>query len=194
MLSLQLLTEQSFVSSFIIITLLEPRVGDIGCTHPFIVIMGHNGKQLLKIGTGILATAALAMVARGVLRRLGRLPTGSICSRGGKKEIRPVESIVKRGFTASELSKHNGEDGSDVYISVKGVVFEVAPQLYGPGQSYHVYAGREIGRCLAKNDTDGTEINKHWLPHSTEEELERLEVWMKKFESKYPVVGWFVWE
>ncbi|SCU68072.1 cytochrome b5-like Heme/Steroid binding domain containing protein, putative [Trypanosoma equiperdum] len=147
--------------------------------------------KLVKVGKVLAVAAAVSVISRAIIQRLYKLHKIH-CHRG--QGIRPVKPIVQRSFTADELQEYDGVRKSDVYVSVKGVVYEVAPQFYGPGQPYHIYAGREISRCLAKSDLTGDEINKDWRPGSTEEELQQLEGWVKKFESRYPVVGWFIWD
>lgn len=105
--------------------------------------------------------------------------------------IRPVSIITQRGYTKEELSKYDGEHNSRILVSVKRKVYEVGHHFYGPGQSYHVFAGKEISRSLAMNKITDEESNKYWA-NCSEEELNRLEEWAKKFESKYPIAGWFI--
>ncbi|ORC93704.1 uncharacterized protein TM35_000015810 [Trypanosoma theileri] len=109
-----------------------------------------------------------------------------------KRVIRSVESIEHRPFTREDLAEHDGVKKNSIYVSLKLVVYEVAPQFYGPGQPYHLYAGREISRSLAKSDLTGKELDKDWVPGSSEEELQQLDQWIEKFKAKYPVVGWYV--
>lgn len=105
--------------------------------------------------------------------------------------IRPVSSLPKRGYTKEELSQFDGVKNTRIFVSLKRKVYEVAPQFYGPGAAYHIFAGKEASRCLAKSLLDGKDANKNWVD-CTEEELETLDEYVEKFESKYPVVGWFI--
>ncbi|RNC50610.1 hypothetical protein TcCL_ESM12336 [Trypanosoma cruzi] len=157
-----------------------------------------------RIGAGkiygvIIASAVVGLFVRVLILSYNKRSDASDWTWGcrffgnrAKSTIRPVEKLECRGFTKEELREYDGIQKGDIYVSVKGVVYEVAPQFYGPGQPYHAYAGHEISRCLAKSDTTAKEANKNWMHDCNEEEIEALEWWAKKFDSKYPVVGWFV--
>lgn len=119
----------------------------------------------------------------------------STMSSSQPRAIRMVSTVVPQGFTKEQLAVFNGEQaggGGPIYIAVKGQVFEVMPQFYGVGENYHVYAGKEISRCLAKSQVSDVEANKDYTVGVTSEELAVLEGWYKKFESKYRVVGWYI--
>lgn len=105
--------------------------------------------------------------------------------------IRPVSSIVKKGYTREQLAQYDGVKNERIFMSVKMKVYEVAPHFYGPGQHYHVFAGTEASRALAKADLTGKYLNQYWV-NCSEEELEVLEEYVEKFNSKYPIVGWYV--
>ncbi|NCF40367.1 MAG: hypothetical protein GWP75_09650, partial [Planctomycetia bacterium] len=70
-----------------------------------------------------------------------------------------------RDFTLEQLKKFNGvvteddkfnPDAGKIYISLKGEVYDVtaAANMYGPGASYHLFAGRDASRALAKMSFD----------------------------------------
>lgn len=96
-------------------------------------------------------------------------------------------------FTAADLKPLNGSNGEPIYISVKGVVYDCssAPQFYGPGAAYHVFAGKESTRSLAKMMISDEEANAGW-DNLSPDTMEVLEEWITKFKCKYPVVGSFV--
>ncbi|KAG8349000.1 Cytochrome b5 like Heme Steroid binding domain [Trypanosoma vivax] len=150
--------------------------------------------QLSDTALGAVAVAFIALMTLKHMHILDRFCSTTDASGAVGASIRPVEPIKKQAFNAESLSVYDGVQNRDIYVSVKETVYEVAPQFYGPGESYHVYAGKEISRCLAKCDLTGTEANKHWLPGTSQEELGKLEKWVSVFETKYPVVGWFVWD
>lgn len=95
-------------------------------------------------------------------------------------------------FTADELIKFRGENGTPLYISVKGKVYDCteAADFYGPGKPYAVFAGRDVTRCLAKMLISDEEANAGWQNLSYEH-TETLNEWVTKYEEKYPVVGTF---
>uniref|UniRef100_A0A0A9XA70 Putative steroid-binding protein 3 n=1 Tax=Lygus hesperus TaxID=30085 RepID=A0A0A9XA70_LYGHE len=106
-------------------------------------------------------------------------------------EIRPVEPIVQRGYTKEELAMYDGIHNQHILVSLKRKVYEVGHQFYGAGEDYHVFAGKDVSRCMAKATLAESEMNKDWI-NCTEEELQRLEEYVRRFDSKYPVVGWFL--
>ncbi|KAG5467945.1 hypothetical protein LSCM4_01032 [Leishmania orientalis] len=168
--------------------------------------MSSDSKQQIIVLAVVSAAAATASVfyflskkgCTKTLRMLGHKigvavkrhtssPTGEALGSG----IRPVSSIVKKGYTREQLSQYDGVKNERIFMSVKMKVYEVAPHFYGPGQHYHVFAGTEASRALAKADLTGKYLNQYWV-NCSEEELEVLEEYVEKFNSKYPVVGWYV--
>lgn len=103
-----------------------------------------------------------------------------------------ADSADMRTFTATELAKFTGENGTPVYVSVKGKVYDCTSGagFYGPGKSYAVFAGKEVSRCLGKMLISDEEANAGW-DDLTAEQMQTLNEWDAKFESKYPVVGKF---
>jgi membrane-associated progesterone receptor component len=97
-----------------------------------------------------------------------------------------------RPFTAPELLQFNGAAKPEIYISVKGIVFDVTSgsDFYGPGKSYNKFAGREASRCLGKMQVDDSESNASWL-NLNPEHMKTLDEWFDKYSKKYPVVGYF---
>ena len=84
------------------------------------------------------------------------------------------------------------EDESDlIFIGVKGVIYNVSPQWYGPGSPYNVFAGREASRHLGKIIVGSDEANADWTTLSPEH-ITSLGEWEDRFKSKYTPVGWFV--
>ncbi|KEG14158.1 hypothetical protein DQ04_00601250 [Trypanosoma grayi] len=160
--------------------------------------MQRTSEITMKVAGAIAVATAVGFLVRAWLRRSNKVDGSDKANCGGyhgkqkKCPIRPVEKIEGRGFTRNELQEYDGVRKSDIYVSVKRVVYEVAPQFYGPGKPYHIYAGREISRCLAKADLTGKEADKHWVPGCKDEEIAQLEEWVKRFESKYPVMGWYL--
>lgn len=95
-----------------------------------------------------------------------------------------------RALTERQLQHFDGTRGRPIYIALKGVIYDVseAPQYYGPGAPYHVFAGRECSRALALVKVARSECNDQ-LADLGDEELNTLEGWVCKFTSKYPIVG-----
>ncbi|GET93777.1 hypothetical protein, conserved [Leishmania tarentolae] len=97
-----------------------------------------------------------------------------------------------KSFTAEELAQFSGENGTPIYISVKGKVYDCTggAAFYGPGKSYAVFAGKEVSRCLGKMLISDEEANANWDDLSPEH-MQSLDEWAAKLDSKYPVIGTF---
>lgn len=55
-------------------------------------------------------------------------------------------------LTPHELLEHNGSDPSKpLYLAVHGEIFDVSEnrRVYGPGGSYHIFAGKDCARAYA---------------------------------------------
>mmetsp|Transcript_29437 Transcript_29437/g.25141 ORF Transcript_29437/g.25141 Transcript_29437/m.25141 type:complete len:86 (-) Transcript_29437:30-287(-) len=76
----------------------------------------------------------------------------------------------KEGWTVDELKAYDGSGETPILIGVKGRVYNVWTKaaLYGPGGGYHIFAGRDASRLLAKgilkdSEDDGNELTKQEL-------------------------------
>jgi len=103
-----------------------------------------------------------------------------------------------RNFTLDQLKNFNGQNGSKIYISLNGTVFDVSlgREFYGPHGIHESFAGRECGLALAKMSFDTEFITDDLTQIQTlnyEEKLE-LEKWIKIFTSyrSYPIVGRYI--
>eukprot|EP00602_Paraphysomonas_sp_CaronLab_P005371 CAMPEP_0185020740 /NCGR_PEP_ID=MMETSP1103-20130426/3385_1 /TAXON_ID=36769 /ORGANISM="Paraphysomonas bandaiensis, Strain Caron Lab Isolate" /LENGTH=357 /DNA_ID=CAMNT_0027551827 /DNA_START=13 /DNA_END=1086 /DNA_ORIENTATION=- len=122
---------------------------------------------------------------------------------------RLVYPATDRVFTLSELRQYTGdktaEDEStggtssgrihqEILMAVKGKVYDVSfggTDMYGPGCPYHLFAGRDASRALAKMSFNPEDIETRDLSDLTAEQLKVLDDWDDKFanKKKYPVVG-----
>ena len=131
----------------------------------------------------------------------------------------PNVGVEKRVFTVSELAKFKGiappaeKQGTDdnqnkevyqellpgrvsreILLCLKGKVYDVSyggVEMYGEGGPYHRFAGIDASRALAKMSFKDEDVNSRDLSDLTEEQLQVLDDWEKKFleTKKYPVVG-----
>ncbi|KAG7885646.1 hypothetical protein KL938_000678 [Ogataea parapolymorpha] len=74
-------------------------------------------------------------------------------------EINPAAddvAVEEQEFTPRTLYKYNGFDLEQIYIAVKGNVYDVSKsrQFYGPSGPYSNFAGHDASRGLAKNSFD----------------------------------------
>lgn len=98
----------------------------------------------------------------------------------------------KEYWTEEELSPYDGSQDEDgpILLAADGLVFNVykGRNFYLPGCEYHIFAGRDATRLLARNK----------LEEETEEELQKalsiadrafLATWIYTFKGKYDIVG-----
>lgn len=111
-----------------------------------------------------------------------------------------------RLFTEDELKLYKGippenlPEGpcdrvdAEILVALKGNVYDVSyggTEHYGPGGSYHLFAGIDASRALAKMSFDPADVNSSDLSDLTDEQLKILDDWEEKFQKKkrYPIVG-----
>jgi membrane-associated progesterone receptor component len=94
-------------------------------------------------------------------------------------------------FTEESLSQYNGSDPSlPVYISVMGNVYDVSSkrEMYQPGSSYSVFAGKDPSKALGKSSLNINEISSDYSSLN-EEEMKVLLDWKAYYDKRYPVIG-----
>jgi len=109
------------------------------------------------------------------------------------EDIKEQKVIEKRYFTLDELREFNGENDKPIYLAIKGEVYDVSSKqdFYGPGEGYHLFAGRETARALAKMSFEKEELDNTDVSDLNFMEKEILSDWINKFEvyNAYPKVG-----
>uniref|UniRef100_A0A7S2V6T0 Cytochrome b5 heme-binding domain-containing protein n=1 Tax=Fibrocapsa japonica TaxID=94617 RepID=A0A7S2V6T0_9STRA len=160
--------------------------GPGGAYHHF---AGKDFSQLHNEGLdSSSADANLASVAK-VLTASSKFPV-----LGNLVQINPDKE-----YTLEELGRANGRQeipegysSPPILIAVKGTVFDMSfggNDFYGPGRGYHVMAGRDASRALAKMSLDVKDVESPNTLDLTESEKDVLENWYKKFCGKYPICG-----
>jgi predicted heme/steroid binding protein len=66
--------------------------------------------------------------------------------RHGNTPAVPIGTVL----TQDQLSLYTGRNGSPVYVGIMGQVYDVTSgkRIYGPGGSYHFFAGRDASRAF----------------------------------------------
>ncbi|RHY83928.1 hypothetical protein DYB26_008883, partial [Aphanomyces astaci] len=104
-----------------------------------------------------------------------------------------VAKIHDQYFTLDKLRAFNGEGDKPIYIAIKGVVYDVSRKrdFYGPGEGYHLFAGREAARALAKMSFEPADLENTDISDLNFMEKEILKDWIDKFTdyNSYPIVG-----
>jgi membrane-associated progesterone receptor component len=106
-----------------------------------------------------------------------------------------------RVLNPEDLAQHSGLQAipenyaaAPIYIGARDKVFDVSfggMTFYGPGCSYHRFAGKDASRALAKMSFEPADIESSDLSDLTDKQLQVLEDWIKTFEvrKRYPIVG-----
>ncbi|KAH8591596.1 cytochrome b5-like heme/steroid binding domain-containing protein [Bisporella sp. PMI_857] len=109
----------------------------------------------------------------------------------------PAPATVFHTFTPPTLLPYNGLEKPEVYLAVRGQVFDVSSgrNFYGPGGPYENFAGRDASRGLAFGSFDEDMLTKDLegpldkLEDLGRDEWEALKGWEERFSEKYLVVG-----
>ncbi|EIW83107.1 cytochrome b5 [Coniophora puteana RWD-64-598 SS2] len=94
-------------------------------------------------------------------------------------------------FTLEQLQQYDGSDPSKpIYVSIKGDVFDVTRKadVYGPGKSYNIFAGKDGSKGLGMSSLKVEDAVPDWsgLPDN---EKKVLDDWHSFFSKRYNVVG-----
>jgi len=98
----------------------------------------------------------------------------------------------KEYWTKEELTQYDGTQDPDgpILLAADGLVFNVykGRNFYGPGGEYHLFAGRDATRLLAKTIVE-EETPKEAAKPLTMAERAALAAWVFTFKGKYEIVG-----
>lgn len=97
-------------------------------------------------------------------------------------------------FTRPELAAYNGIHKKQIYIAVKGFVYDVTnnDKNYGPGKSYHKLVGKDCSRLLGlgKLNLPEDSVPNTWkYDDLTEKQQQSLENWAEFYKKRYKIVG-----
>mmetsp|Transcript_17769 Transcript_17769/g.30631 ORF Transcript_17769/g.30631 Transcript_17769/m.30631 type:complete len:110 (-) Transcript_17769:431-760(-) len=96
-----------------------------------------------------------------------------------------------REFSPQELAEYDGSDPTKpILLAIKGRVFDVSTgaSFYGKGCSYNRFTGRDACRGLAIMSLKDQDLVPS-LEGLSPSQMNTLDQWLRKFESKYPEVG-----
>lgn len=93
-------------------------------------------------------------------------------------------------FTPEELSHYKGITTEKIYLSILGRVFDVTEgkKNYGPGGSYHFFAGKDASRAFVIGKFTEENLIAEISDLSTQQ-IGDLNKWVMFFEEKYPEIG-----
>ncbi|KAG1691381.1 hypothetical protein DVH05_027043 [Phytophthora capsici] len=153
-----------------------------------------NADTNLFVGAGVAVAAVMAvkyMNARADAAQQRAYEAAKARQEALKAERE--KPIKRRFFTPEELLPFNGEDGQPIYIAVLDEVYDVSRKrdFYGPGEGYHLFAGRDASRALAKMSFEKEDLDSDDLSDLSFMDKETLNDWVTKFSvyNSYPNVG-----
>ncbi|KAL0570516.1 hypothetical protein V5O48_011440 [Marasmius crinis-equi] len=94
-------------------------------------------------------------------------------------------------FTQEQLKQFDGSNpDKPIYVSIKGTVFDVTHKkdVYGPGKSYNVFAGKDGSRGLGMSSLK-TEDAVPDYSTLDEKDMKTLNDWHEFFKKRYNIVG-----
>ena len=115
-------------------------------------------------------------------------------TRTDREERRKAAYIEPREvWRERDLAPYDGTDyDGPILLGAEGLVFNVwrGRHFYAPGGAYHVMAGKDASRQLAKNrlDDDPDYAPDDGAPLNLAEQAS-LKLWVETFKGKYDVVG-----
>ncbi|KAJ6480478.1 cytochrome b5 [Mycena vitilis] len=147
-------------------------------------------------------TLVLLLPAAYLARRYYRSSPPITTPGSAPVEEKPVKSIMQAPrddlappkddpFKLAQLKEFDGSDPSKpIYVSIKGTVFDVSAKadVYGPGRSYSIFAGKDGSKGLGMSSLK----EEHAVPDYSElSEADRkvLDDWHAFFTKRYNVVG-----
>eukprot|EP00735_Rhodelphis_limneticus_P000794 TRINITY_DN11322_c0_g1::TRINITY_DN11322_c0_g1_i1::g.26390::m.26390 TRINITY_DN11322_c0_g1::TRINITY_DN11322_c0_g1_i1::g.26390 ORF type:complete len:140 (-),score=8.54,sp/Q9SK39/SBP3_ARATH/48.45/4e-26,Cyt-b5/PF00173.23/6.5e-13 TRINITY_DN11322_c0_g1_i1:214-633(-) len=106
-------------------------------------------------------------------------------------KVTPVDPASLPTMTRSELSNYTGANDGQIYIAMKGIVYDVTngASFYRPGGAYNVFAGKDATRAMALMSTDPKDAANPSLDGLQPKHLKTLEEWIQKYQQKYPMVA-----
>ncbi|KAH8089098.1 cytochrome b5 [Filobasidium floriforme] len=94
-------------------------------------------------------------------------------------------------ISIATLSQHDGSDpNKPIYLAIKGTVFDVTAkkEMYGPGGSYNIFAGKDGSVGLGKSSLKPEDAIPDYKTLEPAE-MKVLDQWYDFFSKRYNVVG-----
>lgn len=172
------------------------------------VIHSTNNESNIRINTRL--DLEPTIIAGGALATAGAIAFWTSNSQNRENQARYAEYeanqlekqrlayIEPRGpdnpWTEEELAQYDGtadDETGPLLLAVKGDVFNVGWKgrgFYGPGAEYHIMAGRDATRFLAKNRLEEETEDERKVALNIAERA-NLEAWYWQIKNKYDIVG-----
>lgn len=114
----------------------------------------------------------------------------SASDRFAPKEAFKLDPPKDTPISVEELAKADGVHSNKLYVAIKGTVFDVTRNTasYGPGKGYHIFAGKDASRALAKSSLKQEDALPDYEDLS-EKQKKVLDDWFYFFRLRYNIVG-----
>lgn len=110
-----------------------------------------------------------------------------------------VDILTLPLFSRSELALYNGVDKPELYVAIRGLIYDVTnnQKNYGPGKAYNRLVGRDASRQLGTNKLQlgPNEVlkdepeNTWYTDDLTEKQNGVVDRWGEFFKKRYRIVG-----
>ncbi|KAK2464787.1 hypothetical protein APHAL10511_003205 [Amanita phalloides] len=94
-------------------------------------------------------------------------------------------------FTPEQLREYDGSvPGKPIYVAIKGTVFDVTRKadVYGPGKSYNIFAGKDGSRGLGMSSLKPEDAVADYS-ELDDKDRKTLDDWYDFFRKRYDIVG-----
>ncbi|KAG5636887.1 hypothetical protein H0H81_006506 [Sphagnurus paluster] len=94
-------------------------------------------------------------------------------------------------YTTEELKRYTGENPDlPIYVAIKGTIFDVTHKsdIYGPGRSYGVFAGKDGSKGLGMSSLKPEHAIADYSGLN-ENDMKVLNDWHSFFSKRYNIVG-----
>jgi len=95
-------------------------------------------------------------------------------------------------MTKEELAEYRGEDGSPLYLAIKGRIYDVSANehFYGEDGKYHLFTGVDATRAFATGCLKDECVSSS-MEGLTSEEMKQVENWIELYEThdQYTFIG-----
>ncbi|KAF8149347.1 cytochrome b5 [Crassisporium funariophilum] len=94
-------------------------------------------------------------------------------------------------FTTEQLKQYDGTDPSKpILVAIKGTIFDVTAkaEVYGPGKSYNIFAGKDGSRGLGMSSLKPDDAVADYKTLD-EKDMKVLDDWHAFFSKRYNIVG-----
>ncbi|GLB44980.1 putative cytochrome b5 family protein [Lyophyllum shimeji] len=157
---------------------------------------------MLELQTLVISSLALAIPAAYLVYRHCSSPARAPPQPAVEPAQKPLKSIMQAPredlappkddpYTTEELKQYDGSNPSlPIYVAIKGTIFDVTHKrdVYGPGKSYSVFAGKDGSKGLGMSSLDPAHAVADYSGLD-EKDRKVLDDWHAFFSKRYNIVG-----